>query len=67
MAVTSDGNSYDVPPGLIFSFPVRSLGEGKGYEIVKGVQLSDFIRKKIALTSKELMDEREVVKAMLTK
>jgi malate dehydrogenase len=67
MAVTSDGNPYDVPPGLIFSFPVRSLGDGKGYEIVKGVQLSDFIRKKIALTTKELTDEREVVKAMLTK
>ena len=67
MAVASDGNAYDVPPGLIFSFPVRSLGDGKGYEVVKGLQLSEFVRKKIALTTKELLEEREVVKNMLMK
>jgi malate dehydrogenase len=65
MAVTSDGNPYDIPSGLIFSFPVRSLGDAKGYEIVKGVELTPFAKKKIAETVKELQDEREVVKAML--
>lgn len=67
MAVASDGNAYDVPAGLIFSFPVRSLGDGKGYEIVKDVKLSDFAKKKIAETTKELLEEREVVKNMLVK
>lgn len=67
MAVASDGNAYDVPPGLIFSFPVRSLGGGKGYEIVKGMKISDFIRQKIAATTKELLEEREVVKNLLMK
>jgi malate dehydrogenase len=64
-AVPSDGNSYDVPPGLIFSFPLRSLGDGKGYEIVKDVKLSAFAKAKIAETTKELVAEREVVKNLL--
>lgn len=67
MAVASDGNAYDVPPGLIFSFPVRSLGGGKGFEIVKNIKTSDFTRKKIAETIKELLAEREVVTNLLVK
>ena len=67
MAVASDGNAYDVPAGLIFSFPVRSHGDGKGYEIVKDLKLGDFAKKKIAETTKELIEEREVVKNMLVK
>lgn len=66
-AVASDGNAYDIPPGLIFSFPVRSLGNGQGYEIVKNVSLSPFIREKVAGTTKELLEEREVVKNMLVR
>ncbi len=67
MAVASEGNPYDVPPGLIFSFPVRSIGDGKGFEIVKDVKLSDFTKKKIGDTTKELIEERDVVKNMLVK
>ncbi len=67
MAVPSDGNAYDVPPGLIYSFPVRSLGGGKGYEIVKNLKVSDFIRKKIGESTKELQEERDVVKDLLVK
>ena len=67
MAVASDGNAYDVPPGLIFSFPVRSLGDGKGYEIVRDVKLSPFTKSKIAATVKELQEEREIVKNMLVR
>ncbi len=66
MAVASDGNAYDIPPGLIFSFPIRSLGAGK-WEIVKGLKVSDFTRRKIADTVKELVEERDVVKGMLGK
>ena len=66
MAIASDGNAYDIPPGLIFSFPIRALGGGK-WEIVKGLKVSDFTRKKIADTVKELTEERDVVKAMLSK
>lgn len=63
-AVPSDGKAYDIPAGLIFSFPVRSFGDGK-YEIVRDVKLSDFTRNKIKETVKELVDEREVVKDLL--
>jgi malate dehydrogenase len=65
-AVPSDGNSYGVPAGLIFSFPCRSLGGGK-YEIVKDIPISDYSRKKIEETTKELLAEREVVKELLVK
>jgi malate dehydrogenase len=63
-AVPSDGNAYDIPAGLIFSFPVKSLGNGS-YEIVKNLNLSDYARKKIGETTKELVEERAVVKDLL--
>jgi malate dehydrogenase len=63
VAVTSDG-SYGVPEGLLFSYPIRSLGDGK-WEIVKGVELNDFSKEKIAATTKELLEERDAVKALL--
>jgi malate dehydrogenase len=65
-AVPSDGNSYGVPAGLIFSFPIRSHGDGK-YEIVQGVSLSAYAKKKIEETTKELLEEREVVKELLAR
>ncbi len=65
-AVPSDGNAYSIPAGLIFSFPLRSLGNGD-YEIVKGLPISDYTRRKIGETTKELQEEREVVKDLLIK
>ena len=50
----------------MFSFPVRSHGDGK-YEIVQGVDLSEYARKKIADTTKELLEERELVKELLVR
>ena len=49
---------------LIFSFPCRSLGNGK-YEIVKDVHWSDFIAKKIKESEKELMEERNLIVGLL--
>lgn len=63
MAVPSDG-SYDVAKGLFSSFPVVCKGNGK-YEIVKGLQLDSFSKKKIAASVKELQDEKQAVKALL--
>lgn len=64
-AVLSDGSPYDlVPQGLIFSFPLRSTGEGD-FAIQKGAALDDFAREKIRATAKELQEEREVVKDLL--
>lgn len=64
MALPSDGNSYGIQKGLIFSFPCRSRGNGK-IEIVKNVFWDDFLKKKIILSEKELLEERELVKHLL--
>jgi len=62
--VCSDGNSYGIPENLIFSFPCRSKGDGN-YEIVKDVPSNDFLREKIKLSERELLEERELVKDKL--
>jgi malate dehydrogenase len=63
MAVVSDG-SYDVPEGLISSFPVRCDGKGE-WSIVHGLPISDFVRGKLGATVAELEAEREVIKELL--
>ena len=61
MAIPSDG-SYGVDEGLISSFPVTC--SSGSYEIVQGLDVSDFSRARIEVTVKELADERESVKAL---
>ena len=63
-ALSSDGNPYGVREGLIFSFPCRSSGEGE-VEIVKNLSWSPFLKEKVALTEKELSEEKELVKHLL--
>ena len=62
-AVPSDG-SYGIDEGLIFSFPLTSDGQG-GYQIVQGLDLSDFAKGKIQATMEELQTERSVVEDLL--
>jgi len=57
MAVASDG-SYDVPKDLIYSFPVTTK-DGK-YQIVKGLTIDEFSRKKMDLTANELIEEKNL-------
>ncbi|MGI9029082.1 MAG: malate dehydrogenase [Ilumatobacteraceae bacterium] len=61
MGVTSDG-SYDVPEGLIFSFPVTCTGGD--YSIVQGLEIDEFSRQRIDATAAELIDERDAVKEL---
>ena len=61
VALPSDG-SYGVPEGLISSFPV-TCKDGK-YEIVQGLDLNDFSKKKIAATVDELTKEQGEVREM---
>lgn len=58
-AVSSDQNPYGIEEGLVFGFPCRSTGSGD-YQIVKGLKIDDFVRKKIQITEKELVEEREL-------
>ena len=61
--VYSDG-SYGIDEGLMFSFPIRSDGQGH-WEIVQGLKLSDFARAKIKATEDELKEERAVIADLL--
>ncbi|MDR6437884.1 malate dehydrogenase [Paenarthrobacter nicotinovorans] len=58
MAVASDG-SYGVPEGLIYSYPVTT--SGGNWEIVQGLEVNDFSRKRMDATAAELSEERAAV------
>jgi malate dehydrogenase len=58
-AVVSDG-SYDVPEGIVSSFPLTSPGDGS-HRIVQGVRLNDFARGKVQASLAELERERQIV------
>ncbi len=58
MAVVSDG-SYDVPEGLISSFPVTT--KAGQWEIVQGLEIDEFSRGRIDASTAELADERAAV------
>jgi malate dehydrogenase len=62
MGVPSDG-SYGIPEGVLYGYPVTCKG-GK-YEIVKGIEVSEFGRKRMDATLKELHEERDGVKHLL--
>ena len=61
MAVHSDG-SYGVPEGLVSSFPV--VCKDGDWQIVQGVNVNAFSRKKIDATVAELEDERAAVREL---
>jgi malate dehydrogenase len=60
-AIMSDG-SYGVPEGIISSFPVTS--SGGEWEIVQGLEVSDFSRAKIDASVNELIEERDAVREL---
>ncbi len=62
--VYSKGNPYGIDEDLVFSFPCRSKGQGD-FEIVSGLTFDPFLKEKIALTQKELIEERDVVRGLL--
>jgi len=62
VAACSDG-SYAVEKGLISSFPVR-VRAGK-WEIVQGLPISDFSRKKIDASVAELKEEKSLVSDLI--
>jgi len=61
MSIPSDG-SYGVEEGLISSFPVTC--QNGSYEIVQGLEISDFSRSRIDATVAELGEEREAIRSL---
>ena len=62
MGVPSDG-SYGIPEGVIYGYTVTC--KGGRYEVVKGIEISEFSRKRMDATLKELHEERDGVKDLL--
>jgi len=60
-ALPSDG-SYGVPEGLVSSFPVTLVNGG--WQIVPGLEISDFSRSRIDASVAELIEERDAVTAL---
>lgn len=62
MGIPSDG-SYDIPEGVIYSYPVTCKnGE---YTIVQGLGVNEFSRAKMLATHRELLEERDGVKDLI--
>jgi len=63
MAIPSDG-SYDIEPGVMYSYPV-TCKDGK-YEIVQGLEISEFSRSRMNITEDELRQERSAIEHLLS-
>ena len=62
MGIPADGN-YGVPEGVLYGMPVTC--RNGSYEVVKGLQISEFSRKRMDSTLKELHEERDGVRQLL--
>ncbi|CAG4932401.1 MULTISPECIES: malate dehydrogenase [Acidithrix] len=62
LVVPSRGE-YGIEEGLQFGFPIRS--DGTSWRVVEGFDLDDFAKSKIAITTNELIAERQEIKAIL--
>jgi len=58
MGVISDGNTYNAPEGIIFSFPVTVDAKTKQWKIVENVPLDDVAKQRLKVTGDELVEER---------
>ena len=62
LAVASRGE-YRTPEGLQYGFPVAADGNG-GWSVVEGLSHDDFAQEKLALTTAELVSERDEITAL---
>ena len=62
MGLASDG-SYGIPEGVMYGYP--AVCKNGKFEIVKGIEVSDFSRGRMQATLKELTEERDAIKHLL--
>ncbi|MGE5522475.1 MAG: malate dehydrogenase [Rhodospirillaceae bacterium] len=62
MGIPSDG-SYGIPQDIIYGYPVTC--KNGQYQIVKGLEQSEFSKSRMQATLKELQEERESIKHLL--
>ena len=58
MGVISDGNTYGVAAGLVYSFPV--ICKNGEWQVVSGLAIDKFSKDKLVETEKELVEERKM-------
>ena len=63
LAVVSRGE-YGAPEGVQFGFPVST--DGRNWSVVEGIEHDAFAKEKIRLSAEELLQERELVKDLLS-
>mmetsp|Transcript_1107 Transcript_1107/g.1689 ORF Transcript_1107/g.1689 Transcript_1107/m.1689 type:complete len:352 (+) Transcript_1107:61-1116(+) len=63
MSVLSDGNTYGIPNGLVFSFPVR-CGK-KSYSIVPDLSIDSKVRAMLDRTVEELLEEKKLAESII--
>jgi len=64
MGIVSDGSSYGIPEGIVYSFPLE-IDNNKNWKIHHGLEISPFSREKMELTAKELCEERDAAFSFL--
>ena len=57
MGVVSDGSSYGIPAGIVYSMPVTI--KDHEWHLVSGLTIDNFSREKMDLTAQELLEEKE--------
>ncbi len=62
MGIPADG-SYGIEEGVVYSYPVRC--SGGEYEIVQGLDVNEFSRKRMQATETELREERAAIESLL--
>ena len=62
-ALYSENNPYGIDPDLVFSFPCRTIKDGT-IEIVKGLEITPFLRAKLELSEEELKIEKSLIKEL---
>ncbi|MCC6534514.1 MAG: malate dehydrogenase [Burkholderiales bacterium] len=62
MGIPAEG-SYGIAEGVIYGYPVTC--KGGSYQIVQGIEVSDFSRERMQATLKELHEERDSIKHLL--
>jgi len=61
---SKENNPYGIAPGIVFSFPCFSYGKGD-VEIISSFKITPFLKEKIAITQKELIEERDSIAHLL--
>lgn len=61
--IHSTGNTYNIPEGIFYSFPVTV--QNREWSIVNGLTINEDQRARMTKTANELIDERKAIEALL--